>query len=699
MMARPSSTTNSSSSGMPSVASQYGAEDDDMDFIPKASRGHSRGSNSSSYGIARADSRGAGMHSGGGGRRQPSPNHSRPLGAGAGGAVTARRRIPVACGRCRKRKIRCTGDMDGQGCEACKTAKTAPGSCMFLRVQCEMRDLLSNHDQLLIMREGFKQAGSSNIDELNFSPAVGVQQQQQGPTAVMALGGYEAAHQQHHHHHHHHQGHGQQQQQHHQHQQHHHHGQQQQQQQTQHRGSANGSMARASQSAAAAAALGGYQHNAGDMHMAGHEGEGSMYDGGYPAYTMGLPGIGHNLMGSSGSPGMVQWTAPMSAAAAGNGSHRGGGGGGGGAPASTSVYMDQDAGGAPYMAGQRLSPHSVDAYGTVPPANIFPALTHLSENIPAQAQAGGYSTPKQLDKVILPAPQVFARSQSMDMGALGNRSTQMSAAAVTDPSLLNGYSYKNYQWGSEAPVAPAYTFSHQKTLPSSAYSTGHDLARNVSPLLQPAGSTLASQGLVPSSHLRQSPSQISSSTSSPSASMYAASSGIYGQTMGYGASPSSYSIASSAASMSASISILPSHSSTVLNTVPSTVSSEAHHHNHNHNHSHHQHNSSTHNNNNNNMTYHHQHQHHDTRRDSSDSLKAAATAVSGLSSSSSGRSSVPPSSPYSSASPTSVSSLYGASTTSTTTRSQPQTPLMPATASGRHAAVGGDGKSLGTHFV
>ncbi|KAH8808044.1 hypothetical protein F5884DRAFT_752603 [Xylogone sp. PMI_703] len=44
-----------------------------------------------------------------------------------------RRRIPVACGRCRKRKIRCSGDPgNGGACQNCKTAGN--DVCQFLRV-------------------------------------------------------------------------------------------------------------------------------------------------------------------------------------------------------------------------------------------------------------------------------------------------------------------------------------------------------------------------------------------------------------------------------------------------------------------------------------------------------------------------------------------------------------------------------------
>ncbi|KAJ5389225.1 uncharacterized protein N7496_000293 [Penicillium cataractarum] len=44
-----------------------------------------------------------------------------------------RRRVPVACGRCRRRKIKCSGDSgDGQGCSNCRNAGNT--DCQFLRV-------------------------------------------------------------------------------------------------------------------------------------------------------------------------------------------------------------------------------------------------------------------------------------------------------------------------------------------------------------------------------------------------------------------------------------------------------------------------------------------------------------------------------------------------------------------------------------
>ncbi|CAO2658011.1 Nn.00g072710.m01.CDS01 [Neocucurbitaria sp. VM-36] len=47
----------------------------------------------------------------------------------------ARRRIAVACARCRKRKIRCSGDPgNGGGCTNCKQAGIDPAACQFHRV-------------------------------------------------------------------------------------------------------------------------------------------------------------------------------------------------------------------------------------------------------------------------------------------------------------------------------------------------------------------------------------------------------------------------------------------------------------------------------------------------------------------------------------------------------------------------------------
>ncbi|KAL6714064.1 hypothetical protein ACLMJK_008558 [Lecanora helva] len=61
----------------------------------------------------------------------PPHDESRP----GKGEKAPRKRNSVACARCRKRKIKCTGDLgDGNGCEACQAAGTNPSSCFYLRV-------------------------------------------------------------------------------------------------------------------------------------------------------------------------------------------------------------------------------------------------------------------------------------------------------------------------------------------------------------------------------------------------------------------------------------------------------------------------------------------------------------------------------------------------------------------------------------
>ncbi|KAK0721086.1 hypothetical protein B0H67DRAFT_445389, partial [Lasiosphaeris hirsuta] len=57
-----------------------------------------------------------------------------------------RKRIAVACGRCRKRKIRCSGDLGGgQPCQNCKNAGVDP--CLFLRVSSREAQLLNDPNE------------------------------------------------------------------------------------------------------------------------------------------------------------------------------------------------------------------------------------------------------------------------------------------------------------------------------------------------------------------------------------------------------------------------------------------------------------------------------------------------------------------------------------------------------------------------
>ncbi|KAK4543897.1 hypothetical protein LTR36_004671 [Oleoguttula mirabilis] len=51
------------------------------------------------------------------------------------GTGSSRRRIAVACSRCRRRKIKCSGDPgDGSGCQACRASGADTHACNFIRV-------------------------------------------------------------------------------------------------------------------------------------------------------------------------------------------------------------------------------------------------------------------------------------------------------------------------------------------------------------------------------------------------------------------------------------------------------------------------------------------------------------------------------------------------------------------------------------
>ncbi|KAF2623007.1 hypothetical protein BU25DRAFT_479570 [Macroventuria anomochaeta] len=81
----------------------------------------------------------------------------------------SRRRIAVACARCRKRKIRCSGDKgDGQGCQSCRQAGVEASQCQFHRVGSDhvhkvmdnfnmvqsLADMASAHDMMPLYSAG-----------------------------------------------------------------------------------------------------------------------------------------------------------------------------------------------------------------------------------------------------------------------------------------------------------------------------------------------------------------------------------------------------------------------------------------------------------------------------------------------------------------------------------------------------------------
>ncbi|KAH7086328.1 hypothetical protein FB567DRAFT_497398 [Paraphoma chrysanthemicola] len=66
-----------------------------------------------------------------GGAHRPGVGHGEPIIESA----STRRRIAVACARCRKRKIRCSGDLgNGHGCNNCRLAGVDGSLCQFHRV-------------------------------------------------------------------------------------------------------------------------------------------------------------------------------------------------------------------------------------------------------------------------------------------------------------------------------------------------------------------------------------------------------------------------------------------------------------------------------------------------------------------------------------------------------------------------------------
>ncbi|KAF4339501.1 transcriptional regulatory [Fusarium beomiforme] len=79
-----------------------------------------------------------------------------------------RKRIAVACGRCRKRKIRCSGDTGGGGpCTNCKNAGYEP--CQFLRVASQEASLIKSDtfSYSLDASRQYQARGSSTISPIS----------------------------------------------------------------------------------------------------------------------------------------------------------------------------------------------------------------------------------------------------------------------------------------------------------------------------------------------------------------------------------------------------------------------------------------------------------------------------------------------------------------------------------------------------
>ncbi|KAL7796121.1 hypothetical protein V8C37DRAFT_414414 [Trichoderma ceciliae] len=84
--------------------------------------------------------------------------------------TTQRKRIAVACMRCRKRKIRCTGDSgNGQPCLNCKNAGFEP--CQFLRVSSHETHLKNEqYSYSLDVARNFQARGSSIVPPIPTTP-------------------------------------------------------------------------------------------------------------------------------------------------------------------------------------------------------------------------------------------------------------------------------------------------------------------------------------------------------------------------------------------------------------------------------------------------------------------------------------------------------------------------------------------------
>ena len=89
------------------------------------------------------------------------------------------------CGRCRKRKIRCSGDPgDGTGCHNCKTSGTNPTQCQFLRVASY--GLPTAPGAFPLIQRGFHQVSSMTCPENTYPYSTG---SLSPPAAVPQLAG------------------------------------------------------------------------------------------------------------------------------------------------------------------------------------------------------------------------------------------------------------------------------------------------------------------------------------------------------------------------------------------------------------------------------------------------------------------------------------------------------------------------------
>ncbi|KAF8417219.1 hypothetical protein EV426DRAFT_540551 [Tirmania nivea] len=468
----------------------YGQDDEEEDYVPKSGRSHER------YALARPDPRGTMQSRSNSNTSTHSTGNNNPTGS-------ARRRIPVACGRCRQRKIRCSGDTDGLGCTNCRGASILPAFCTFLRVQFH-HEILGDNVQVL-MQNALIQAGS-NAMELH--PYAAATASASAPSLTMSPYDSVPAHS--------------------------------------HTQSIRPSHSTTSLNPSFHNGINDMtplkpiyhveasHHNNGQESRSGALGSDSdstsnVYDGNIPQFM--LPEIAN---GGMQQDHLRQWT-PLSTA-----NHR------------SSLFLDPDTvNSQSFLPNSRMSPGTLDVYSAQ--ANVFPALANLSDNLPAGTGSapvqtyirGDSSYVKQPEKITLPTIQGYSRSQALDLNSMATRTT--GSTTLNEASLTYTPSqYKSYSWAAEpslsAPMAPVYTFSaplksRQLTVGGSHYPR-ESVSRSSPPVLLPA-STLKSTS--PNARIGSNyPTGYSSSTYS-------------GQTH----LPFSLS--------SANTSLLPTHSSTVLN--------------------------------------------------------------------------------------------------------------------------------------
>jgi len=255
------------------------------------------------------------------------------------------------------------------------------------------------------------------------------------------------------------------------------------------------------------------------------DGTANVYDGSFPQFM--LPEIAN---GGMQQDHLRQWT-PLSTA-----THR------------PSLYMDPDTvSSQSYMPNPRLSPGTLDIYSAQ--ASMFPALTNLSDNLPSGTGSASVQTyirgnsnyVKQPEKITLPTIQGYSRSQSLDMSAITARTT--SSTTLNEASLTYTPSqYKGYSWAAEpglnAPAAPVYTFSTPlRSRVGGSHYPRESVSRSSPPVLLPVSTLQSTSPIV----------RIGSNYPAGYSSSYASQSHL----------PFSLS--------AANISLLPSHSSTVLN--------------------------------------------------------------------------------------------------------------------------------------